>query len=90
MHILNQVQVNLIYNTNRNLFLWIEIFIYTMDLYNCRQMVVPPAEYEVKCATHVLPVGVGPLAFRYQGNGAAPCQYIDTICLLYTSDAADE
>jgi len=34
MHILNQVQVNLIYNTNRNLFLWIEIFISTMDLYN--------------------------------------------------------
>jgi len=34
MHILNQVQVNLIYNTNCNLFLWIEIFISTMDLYN--------------------------------------------------------
>ena len=26
---LNQVQVNLIYNTNRNLFLWIQIFIST-------------------------------------------------------------
>jgi len=34
MIILNQVQVNLIYNTNRNLFLWIEIFISTTDLYN--------------------------------------------------------
>jgi len=34
MIILNQVQVNLIYNTNRNLFLWIEIFISLMDLYN--------------------------------------------------------
>jgi len=34
MHILNQVQVNLIYNRNRNLFLWIEIFISTTDLYN--------------------------------------------------------
>ena len=34
MHILNQAQVNLIYNTNRNLFLWIEIFISTTDLYN--------------------------------------------------------
>jgi len=34
MHILDQVQVNLIYNTNRNLFLWIEIFISTTDLYN--------------------------------------------------------
>ena len=29
MIILNQVQVNLIYNTNYNLFLWIEIFIST-------------------------------------------------------------
>jgi len=34
MHILNQVQVNLIYNTNRNLFLSIKIFISTADLYN--------------------------------------------------------
>ena len=34
MHILNQVQVNLIYNTNCNLFLWIEIFISTTDRYN--------------------------------------------------------
>ena len=32
MHILNQVQVNLIYNTNRNLFIWIEIFISTLCL----------------------------------------------------------
>ena len=23
-------------------------------------------------------MGVGPFAFRYQGNGAIPCQYIDT------------
>jgi len=30
------------------------------------------------CATHVLPIGVGPFAFRYQGNGATPCQYVDT------------
>jgi len=36
MIILNQVQVNLIpvYNTNRNLCLWIEIFISITDLYN--------------------------------------------------------
>jgi len=34
MRILNQVQVNLIYKTNRNLFLLIEIFISTTDLYN--------------------------------------------------------
>jgi len=30
------------------------------------------------CATQVLPMGVGPFAFRYQGNGATPYQYIDT------------
>jgi len=34
MIILNQVQVILIHNTNRNLFLWIEIFISLTDLYN--------------------------------------------------------
>jgi len=34
MIILNQVHVNLIYNTNRNLFLWIEIFISLTNLYN--------------------------------------------------------
>ena len=34
MIILNQVQVNLIYNTNSNLFLQIEIFISITDLYN--------------------------------------------------------
>jgi len=36
MIILYQVQVNLslIYNMNRNLFLWIEIFISITDLYN--------------------------------------------------------
>jgi len=34
MRILNQVQVNLIYNTNRNLFPWIEIFVSTTDVYN--------------------------------------------------------
>jgi len=27
---------------------------------------------------HVLPMGVAPFAFRYQANGATPCQYIDT------------
>jgi len=34
MHIINQVQVKLIYNTNRILFLWIEIFISVRDLCN--------------------------------------------------------
>jgi len=27
---------------------------------------------------HMLPVGFGPFAFRYQGNGATRCQYTDT------------
>jgi len=30
------------------------------------------------CATQVLPMRVGPFAFRYQGNGATRYQYIDT------------
>jgi len=34
--------------------------------------------YEAKCATQVLPMGVAPFAFRYQGNAATPYQYIDT------------
>jgi len=34
MHILNQGQVNLIYNTSCNLFLWIKNFIFTTDLYD--------------------------------------------------------
>jgi len=79
MHILNQVQVNLIYNTNRNLFLWIEIFICTTDFYNTTadrwSWHLPNRN---ACATQVLPMGVSPTAFRHQGNGATPCQYIDT------------
>ena len=36
--------------------------------------------YEAKCVQRmkVLLMRVGPFAFRYQGNGATPCQYIDT------------
>jgi len=30
------------------------------------------------CATQVLPMRVCPFAFIYEGNGATPCQYIDT------------
>ena len=30
------------------------------------------------CATQGLPMRVSPFAFRYQGDGASPCQYIDT------------
>ena len=77
MHILNQVQVNLIYNTNRNLFLWIEIFISTLDLYNTTadrwSCHLPNRNV---CATHVLPMGVGPFAFRYQGNGSTPANIL--------------
>jgi len=37
--------------------------------------------HEAKCVqrrSQVLPMGVSPFAFRYQGNGAIPCKYIDT------------
>jgi len=30
------------------------------------------------CAKQVLPMPVSPFAFRYQGNGATPCQHFDT------------
>jgi len=59
MHILNQVQVNLIHNTNRNLVLWIKIFICITDLYNaaadrwsCHLL------NRNVCATQVLAMGV--------------------------------
>jgi len=76
MHILNQVQVNLIYNTNRKLFQWIEFFICTTDLYNatadrwsCR---LPNRNV---CATQVLPMGVGrlvPLRSDIKGTELLP------------------
>jgi len=76
MHILNQVQVNLIYNTNRNLFLSIKILISTTDLYNTTangwSCHLPNRNL---CATQVLPMGVNPFTFRYQANGTIPCQY---------------
>jgi len=60
MHILNQVQVNLIYNTNRNLFLWIKIFICTMYLYKAT---ADRWSYHLPnrrvCAMQVLPMAVG-------------------------------
>jgi len=34
--------------------------------------------YEVKCVQRTCFHGVGPFAFRYQGNRATPWQYIDT------------
>ena len=79
MHILNLIQVNLIYNTNRNLFLWIEIFISTPDLYNTtadrRLCHLPNRNKQHTCLCNG---GVSPFAFIYQGNGATPSQYIDT------------
>jgi len=43
-------------------------------------MTSPLPSYEAKCVQRmkVLPMRVGPFAFRCQGNGATPCQYIDT------------
>jgi len=59
MHILHKVQVNLIYNTNGNLFLWIEIFICTTNLYNATadrwSCHLPNMNV---CATQVPPMGV--------------------------------
>jgi len=43
-----------------------------------RNDVTGAALWREVCATQVLPMGVGPVAFRYQRNGATPCQYIDT------------
>ena len=37
-----------------------------------------PASADRTVRRHVLPMGVGAFAFRYQGNGATPWQYIDT------------
>jgi len=72
MYILNLVHVNLIYNTNHNLFLWIDIFISTTDLYNTtahrRSCHLPNRNKQRTC----LQLGVSPFAFRYQGNGATP------------------
>jgi len=45
---------------NRNLFLWIEIFIYTMDLYNATaDRWSCHLQNRNVCATQVLPVEVG-------------------------------
>jgi len=76
MHILNQVQVNLICNMNRNLFLWIEIFISTMDHYNTTadRWLWHLLNRNVS-VTDMLPMG-GPFAFRYQGNGATPANVL--------------
>ena len=38
----------------------------------------PVSRTQASDATQVLSIGVSPFAFRYQGKGATPCQYIDT------------
>jgi len=80
MHILNQVQVNLLYNTNRKLFLWIEIFICTTDLYNATadrwSCHLPNSNV---CATQVLPMGVGrsvPLRSYIKGTELPPANIL--------------
>jgi len=81
MHIVNQVQVSLIYNTNRVLFLWIEIFISTTDLYNATadrwSCHLPNRSV---CATHVLPMGgVGrsvPLRSDIKGTELPPANIL--------------
>jgi len=50
---------------------WADRRLVTQWRHGCRD------EGEV-CATQVLPMGVGPFAFRYEGKGATPCQHIDT------------
>jgi len=51
---------------------WSERRLVTQWCHGCRAM------RRSMCATQVLPMRVGPFAFRYQGNWAIPCQYIDT------------
>jgi len=79
MHILNQIQVNLICNTNRNLFLWIEIFICTTDLYNAtadRWSCHLPNRNVCNASASNGGRTVGHFAFRYQGNGATPANIL--------------
>jgi len=80
MHILNQVQVNLIYNTNRNLFLQIKIFICPTDLYNATadrwSCHLPNRNV---CAMQVLPMAVGrsvPLRSDIKGTELPPANIL--------------
>jgi len=79
--ILNQVQVNLIYNTNGNLFLWIEILICTTDLYNATtdrwSCHLPNRNV---CATQMLPMGVErsvPLLSDIKGTELPPADILN-------------
>ena len=44
----------------------------------CQSLTRRPASSDRTARRHVLPMGVGPFAFRYQRKWATPCQYIDT------------
>jgi len=88
MHILNQVQVNLIYNTNHNLFVWIEIFICTTYLYNatadrwtstCRDIVATRLSVATISRRVVLPMGSDgrSLCVQISRKRSYPC-HIDT------------
>jgi len=75
MHILNHVQVNLIYNTNRSLFLWIEIFISTMDTTDLYKSTADRWSCHLpnrNLKTHVLPMGVGPSHSDIKGTELPP------------------
>ena len=83
MMILNQVHVNLIYNTNLNLLLCIEIFICRTDLYSAtadRWWCHLPNRNV--CATQIVPMRIRrsvPLRSYIKGTDrATPCQNIDT------------
>jgi len=94
MHILNQVQLNLIYNTNHTLFLWIEIFICTTDLYSATadrwSCHLPNRNV---CATQVLPMGVGRSALCVQiSRDGAPANILipferQLIALQFAADS---
>ena len=82
MHILNLIQINLIYNTNRNLFLLIE-FLFLRRTFT----ILLPRDGRATCRikpnrnkqrTCLCNGGISAFTFRYQGNGATHCQYIDT------------
>jgi len=71
---------SLIYNTNRNVFLWIGIFICTMDLYNATadrwSCHLPNRNV---CATQVLPMGVErsvPLRLDIKGTELPPANIL--------------
>ena len=55
-----------------------EIIAYGFERNVLRLYTRRPASAGRTARRHVLPMGVGLFAFGYRGNGATPCQYIDT------------